>query len=125
MSRRVEIRITCPRCRNSQIVTAFTSVNVTLNPHLREKIFDDDLNRYKCPNCGTVSLIEIDLLYHDMSRKFAVWFCPKGDIPAEERKMLENLVQSLRLGEYLIKAPVTNSWDKFKSTILEFEEQEK
>jgi hypothetical protein len=100
-------------------------VNVTLNPQLREKVFNDDLNRHQCPNCGTRSLIAVDLLYHDMSRKFAVWFCPEGDKPAEEMKMVEKLVQSLQLGEYLLEAPVTNSWDKFKETILEYEEREK
>jgi len=125
MSKKVEIEASCPFCSFGQTVTFYTSVNVSLEPELREKIFEDEVNTFICLNCSKTCLISADLLYHDMDNKFAVWFCPEGDIPEEEKKMSEKIIKSIGLGEYLSKAPVTYTWDEFKKTILIFEKQKR
>jgi len=123
MSRVVHINVTCPFCRNDQTVSAYTSVNVTQDPHLKTKIFDDNLNMFTCWKCERTSLISINLLYHDKDRKFGVWYCPLGDIPEVVRRSFESLNQMPGVGEYLFRAPATYSWEEFKSAIIKFEEQ--
>ncbi|NIM90180.1 MAG: hypothetical protein GTO17_04450 [Candidatus Aminicenantes bacterium] len=125
MSKKVEIEASCPFCGFNQTVTFYSSVNVSLEPELRVKIFEDEINQFVCLHCGKNCLISADLLYHDMDHKFAVWFCPKGEIPEEEKKMSEKIIKAVGLGDYLIKAPITYSWDEFKKKILEFEKQKR
>jgi hypothetical protein len=125
MSKRVEVEALCPFCGFSQTVAFYSSVNVSLEPRLREEIFEDNINRFTCLNCCKTCLISADLLYHDMDCKFAVWFCPRGDLPAEEKKMSEKIIKAVGIGGYLVKAPITYDWDEFKRAILKFEEQKK
>jgi len=124
MSKKVKMKIACPQCERKQKVLAFTSINVTLNPQLRENVFNDDLNRFSCPDCNVDLLLPLDLMYHDMERKFAVWFRPQGDITSEEKDTLDRLSLELGTRAYLAEAPVTFTWDSFKKVILELEKKE-
>ncbi|MFP4082266.1 MAG: CpXC domain-containing protein [Candidatus Aminicenantes bacterium] len=122
MSRKVTINISCPHCGFMKATAVYTSVNVTLNPELRRELFDDRLNRFKCPDCGKIFLVEINLMYHDMERKFAVWYCPQGDVPEIEKETFGKLSQKMGMGEYLSQAPSTYDWEDFKKAILKIEE---
>jgi len=124
MSREIEVDVTCPACLFKDVVPVFTSVNVTMDPDLRDKIFDDELNRFTCPNCGKSKVLPVNLMYHDMDLKFAVWFSPKGEMCEEERMVFDKVAQSMGIGDYLSKAPTAPNWEDFKNKILEFEEQE-
>jgi len=122
MSRKIDIVISCPYCGFSQSVSVYTSVNVTLDPELQDEIFDDRVNRLECSECGKSSLVNMNLMYHDMERKFAVWFCSQGDLPEIEKQAFAKIAESMGIGGYLSEAPTTYTWEEFKSTILEFEE---
>ena len=54
--------------------SVWSSVNVDLDPELREKIFNEELFAYHCPNCGKVTGIPFDTLYHDMTHEFMIIF---------------------------------------------------
>jgi hypothetical protein len=123
MSRVVHINVTCPFCGHDQTESAYTSVNATLDPYLRTKLFDDNLNTFTCLKCEMISLISINLLYHDMDRQFGVWYCPQGDIPEVVKRSFESLNQMPGVGDYLFRAPATYSWEEFKSAITKFEGQ--
>lgn len=123
MSRRVKVNATCPYCGFTCVVPIYTSVNVTLDPALRGDVFNDSLNRFTCTDCGKASFVAVNLIYHDMEKKFAVWFCPQGDLQEIDRKALARVSQSMGLGEYLLKAPAVHTWEEFKKTILEFEDK--
>jgi len=68
--------ITCPKCNNRQQVTVWESLNVTLNPKLREGLLTGKVNSFQCEACGSAARIESPLLYHDMRRRFCVRFIP-------------------------------------------------
>lgn len=123
MSREIQVDVTCPACLFKDVVPVFTSVNVSMDPDLRDMIFDDELNRFTCPNCGKSSVLPVNLMYHDMDLKFAVWFRPQGELSEEERAVFGKVAQSMGIGDYLSKAPSTYTWEDFKRKILEFEEQ--
>ena len=123
MSREIQVDVTCPACLFKDVVPVYTSVNVSMDPDLRDMIFDDELNRFTCPNCGKSSVLPVNLMYHDMDLKFAVWFSPQGEMSEEERAVFDKVAQSMGIGDYLSRAPSTYTWEDFKSKILEFEEQ--
>lgn len=66
--------IECPHCHKKGEFEHWTSVNVDLNPELREEIFSDKLFMYHCPYCGEVTGIPAGMLYHDMAHKFMLFF---------------------------------------------------
>jgi hypothetical protein len=79
MTRRSKREIQCP-CGVCFEVTLYESVNVRLDPDLKGELLDGRLNLATCPECGRQQRVEIDLFYHDMNRKIAIWVFP------EERK---------------------------------------
>jgi hypothetical protein len=76
MTKRRELDVICPHCKNRQSVSAWDSINVTLNPELRESLFSRKLNLFECDGCGQNALLTIPLLYHDMKRQFCIQFFP-------------------------------------------------
>ncbi len=123
MSRKIKVHASCPYCGFRQAVSIYTSINVTLEPQLRKKVFDNALNRFTCRDCRKTSLVGINVIYHDMNKKFAVWFNPGENIPEVDMAALMKVSKSMGIGEYLFKAPKTSSWEEFKKTIRELEEK--
>lgn len=76
MTRVGSSEITCPKCGNRQATTLWDSINVRLNPELREKLFNREINIFKCESCGTVAFIGHPLLYNDMKRNYCVQYFP-------------------------------------------------
>jgi hypothetical protein len=62
------ITITCPTCQHQQAFTAWQSINVTLNPELKQKLLDRSLVTFHCEKCGQAAGVNQELLYHDMDR---------------------------------------------------------
>lgn len=65
--------IECPGCGGSQEVFVWASVNVTTDPHLKRAVLDGSVARFECRACRHPTKIECDLLYHDMTKRLAVW----------------------------------------------------
>lgn len=80
MSIKKEHELTCPNCGHKQKVMIWSAVNVTLDPAVRTKVFDGEINLFDCEKCKHQSYVEIPFLYHDMDRKFAVHYFPKPSI---------------------------------------------
>lgn len=67
-------QLTCPHCKQSTEVTFWSSVNVTLEPQLKEKLLAGELFAQKCPNCGEVARLDYPMLYHDMEKKLLIFY---------------------------------------------------
>lgn len=73
-------RFLCPLCGAEQQFRMYPSVNVTVNPELKEKILDHTLPVMTCRSCGEKTMVFYHLLYHDVSRRLAVWLVyPPGE----------------------------------------------
>jgi hypothetical protein len=118
LSRNVKVKVACPFCGFGQLVSIYTSVNVTQDPQLRAKVFNDSLNRFTCSDCEKSTFIGTNVIYHDMKRKFAVWYSKQEGLPDIDKKALVKVSQSMGIGEYLLRAPATHTWDEFKKNIL-------
>jgi hypothetical protein len=71
MSLQHQRRLRC-LCGHEQEVTLYGSVNVTLEPALKDELLRGELNAMTCDGCGQTSRVPVPLLYHDMARKLMV-----------------------------------------------------
>ena len=67
------IRVECPHCKNESKRIPVSSINVARNPEMRSKVQDLSCFRWRCPVCGTTSLVMEPCLYHDLANSFMVW----------------------------------------------------
>lgn len=65
MSRKSLEMVQCPSCGKDFEVEIYNSINVSLDPELRESLISGDLNSVKCP-CGHNVTLKFPLLYHKM-----------------------------------------------------------
>ena len=79
MSKTRLIKRTCEKCHKEFECDIYESVNVTLDPELREKVLSGEIYKTVCPNCGEVEVSAHPLLYHDMDKKFMIY----ANTPAE------------------------------------------
>ena len=72
MSKVTNRTLRCRKCQKEFDVQIYESVNVSLNPELREKFIFDELYVFKCPHCGEIHYIPYPILYNDMDKGFMV-----------------------------------------------------
>lgn len=112
----------CPNCGSDIEARIHSSVNVTLDPDLRDEVMSDRLNTALCPNCGTPIRVVTRVLYHDMTRRIAIWFAPDAD-EAEPVSVAGAIPAALgNKLDYLTNAPLVGDWERFKAMILQREE---
>lgn len=69
-------KLTCPYCNKTSTVDLYQTVNVTLDPDLKEKVFNRELFTFTCPHCGEKAILNMPLLYHDMDKQFLIQLSP-------------------------------------------------
>jgi transcription elongation factor Elf1 len=69
-------KLNCPQCGHLQDTVVWTSLNVSLDPNLKEKLFNEEINVFVCQECGNRALVSMALLYHDMDRQYCVQYYP-------------------------------------------------
>ena len=74
MSKTQTVKITCPKCGEEFDFTYYESINVTLNPELKDSVLYGNVFKAICPKCGCVTTVVHELLYHDMDHKFMIKF---------------------------------------------------
>ena len=97
MTQRAVIDLDCPKCGAKGKVIIYQSINVSLDPSLREKLLVGKINIFHCPKCEQNSFISVPLLYHDMDRKFMVQFFPFSLI--EEKNFLAQFTRDAEMIE--------------------------
>ncbi len=65
--------IPCPSCGHTGEFTFWDSVNVDLDPEMREKVLRGELFRWTCPNCGeTFPAPNLHIYYPDVAKNSPV-----------------------------------------------------
>ena len=105
MSKTRLIKKTCSKCNKEYEYNIFESVNVTLDPELREKVFSGEIYKTVCPHCGEVEVSAYPLLYHDMDKKFMVY----GGTPAD-LLMIKETVRNNPLSKEFPKLDITKDY---------------
>lgn len=89
MSRKITVKVTCPKCEKEFETVCWDSLNADLNPEGKLKLLDGTFFDQKCEHCGTVTKMFYPTLYHDMSNKTMIWFLSKKDSTDEVYKTIE------------------------------------
>lgn len=76
MSKTTPHNLQCPHCGNKQENMVWDSLNVTLDPDLKKKLYAAEINLFECKKCGKKTFINAPLLYHDMTQQFCVQYYP-------------------------------------------------
>ncbi|WP_097005323.1 CpXC domain-containing protein [Lacrimispora amygdalina] len=72
MSRYHNAEIICPVCKKKNIVRVWDSVNVDINPEIKEDILSGKFNHSICPSCNVEINCVYGFLYHDMKHRYMV-----------------------------------------------------
>ena len=80
------MEVTCPQCAVTQNMELWTSVNVKVDPHLKDEVLEQRLNVFVCgqEGCNYQGSVDISVLYHDMDGKFCVQYVAKADMKSPE-----------------------------------------
>ena len=57
----------------------YASVNVDVDPKLKDKVLKRKINYFKCPKCGYKQELAVRFLYHDMKRSLMIWILPESE----------------------------------------------
>ena len=66
MSKEETITIKCPKCGKEGKYVVWHSLNSKLSPEAKEDLLSGKLFSYKCSDCGEVTSVIYDFLYHEM-----------------------------------------------------------
>ena len=69
MSEPMKTQVTCPKCQAAGKAEIWTNVNSAENPNEAQWLIDGFLFQYECPECGHVSTLNHDCLYHDAGNR--------------------------------------------------------
>lgn len=72
--------IACPNCSAEQEVLLFDSVNVTIDPELKDQVLNNNINTYQCSNCKKAVSVIQNLLYNDMDNNILIYLLPEGKL---------------------------------------------
>lgn len=76
--------IRCPQCGHKQNVELYDSINVSHQPELKNRLFENRLNRIKCEDCAANFRIDKPLLYHDPDRNILIHWMPDHAVSRDE-----------------------------------------
>jgi hypothetical protein len=117
MGRTGSEQVLCPSCGAAGCVHVYRSVNVRLEPDLRDLVLSDELNLFRCAQCGMTTRVIVPVLYHDMRLGFAVWFMPN----VSQAEYADAIVGMNATSDCLKHAPMTRTWYEFKDKIVAME----
>lgn len=84
MSKHCVVKATCSKCNKENDFTIWQSINVQLNPEMKEKVLNGEAFMFKCPECGAVTQINYMTLYHDMEKKLMFYLVPDDEKTIKE-----------------------------------------
>ncbi len=74
MSLKANQNIKCPHCGQECSLEYWRTINIDLNPELRDKVDSGELWKWTCPHCGYETIMPWGTIYHDMKNKFMLFF---------------------------------------------------
>lgn len=88
MSRSHQEPIRCSTCNVQQAFTVWESINVTVDPNLKQSLLNGDLTTFRCNRCGHEAHVAYNCLYHDMDHSLAIWLKDEDNDESEAAKQV-------------------------------------
>ncbi|MBR2800975.1 MAG: CpXC domain-containing protein [Erysipelotrichaceae bacterium] len=99
MSQSKTIKVTCPFCKKEHEFTVHPSLNVTLDPELKQKVLDRSLFSFTCPDCQKESPVFYPFLYHDMEKSVMIQFCAREQVEGYKKALQDSCEQAKDLAK--------------------------
>lgn len=120
MSKNKTSTVQCPNCQESCHVTIWESINVFLDPEMRQQVLDESIYSFVCPSCGFRQYLAYPFLYHDQTSKFMVWWLfADDDMRKNDFAQLNNSL--IQIPGYRLR--VVSSLNQLKEKIVIFQHQ--
>ncbi len=119
MSKVSETEWSCARCASVSKQRLWDSVNVTLEPALRERALSGDLFRMTCPSCGDGVHAQYDCLYHDMKQTFMIQLTHVDRVEQVSAALAEAAKQMTMRDKYRMR--IVTSFHDMLEKVLVFE----
>lgn len=88
MSKEVKVTLSCSKCGAENIGNRWNSLNAQTSPKAKQELLKGDLFKFECKLCGHANICNYSMLYHDMDKKFMVYYVLNQK---EYEKVLKNL----------------------------------
>ena len=102
--------IKCPSCGQVHSMTAWSFIDVSDNPDLKEDLLKGKVNIFECPDCSYKAPISSPLLYFDESKNILFSFVPSDGTKDKHNEFEEFKKRSVNYKEN----------EKFKGRILRY-----
>ena len=89
MSSSKDVVINCPSCSTRLELSCYASINVTVDPRLKQKVMDGSIHSQTCPACKETITIFTGFLYHDMIQRILIHYKGPNDAPTPHRAAME------------------------------------
>lgn len=71
-SQLIEETATCPECGATSRFGAYRFIDATSDPELKQRVLDDSLFGWKCPECGYACRVYYDTILHDAAGSYVI-----------------------------------------------------
>ena len=79
-------QVTCPKCGQISEAKIWDSINVQIDPAMKEQVETLEAFSFTCPHCGNEALMKYNFLYHDMDEAVMIYVV----VNEEGRRMAED-----------------------------------
>jgi len=80
MSKHHTEEIVCPGCQYKGNFEIWDSINTVLNPEMKEKVLNQSIFSYTCPNCGETFQLAYSTLYHQMEDLIMIYLVSESEV---------------------------------------------
>ncbi len=101
MSRPQTVPVNCPKCKQDFQFKKWDSINVTINPEVKDRILQHDFFHGVCIHCEHSFQIIYPCLYHDTQQKLLIYVLP-NEASLEKRSELDEVAKTFD-GDYQIR----------------------
>lgn len=107
--------INCGACGNKIEVYLYDTVNVDVDPYLKERVLSGNINTGFCDKCNTINRVVGAFLYHDMDLDLMAWVYPEQD-----KEKADEITKRVLKETQEIKEKLPEIWTQRSAVIVVF-----
>ena len=97
-------KVTCPSCHHEGEFELWDSINTVLDPEMKEKVLNQSIFLYACPNCGETFRLNYPTLYHQMEDLIMIYLVSESEVEKTYEMFYgENALFDFRTKKYLAR----------------------
>jgi hypothetical protein len=120
MPKKKDAEIHCPQCGNKQIMAIWDILNTATDGEAKNDLLNGKINFFQCGTCNFKSFIPFPLLYHDVQKKYVVYYLPDDELERSLKSHHFTLDGDLRVDSPRIENADHENGDYFKKIRVVF-----